>query len=213
MKTDDLVNLLGTNLEPVRGSKVRNTLLLSVALGAGAALCLPLLFLGMPDTAFHSASPGRRILGLVFMIGLVTAGTSFLIRAARPGPVRRGPLIIIGLLFLGVFSATIATFAISSPTMWSGMVFSPQWLACLVCVPLFAVAPFTSLIWALRKEAPTNPIWTGAIAGLVAGALSAIAYIFLNPVDSIPFMLVWFGGPIIMCALVGGALGPKLLRW
>ncbi|KSV64875.1 hypothetical protein N185_34375 [Sinorhizobium sp. GW3] len=213
MKTDDLINLLSTNLETVPRGKVRNTLLLAVALGAGAALCLTVLILGMPDEAFNSGSVGRRILGLLFMIGLVVAGTRFLIKAARPGPVRRGPLIAIGLLFLGFFSATIAAFSISNPTIWSEMIFGPQWAACLVCVPLFAVAPFASLIWALRKEAPTSPIWTGAIAGLVAGALSAIAYIFHNPVDSIPFILLWFGGPILICALVGAALGPKLLRW
>jgi hypothetical protein len=49
------------------------------------------------------------------------------------------------------------------------MVFGPQWAACLICIPLFAAVPFASLIWALRKGAPTNLTRTGAIAGLVAG--------------------------------------------
>jgi hypothetical protein len=93
------------------------------------------------------------------------------------------------------------------------MVFGPQWATCLLCVPLFAIAPFASLIWALRKEAPTNPIWTGAIAGLVAGALSAAAYTFHHPIGSIPFIVAWFGGPILFCALIGALLGPRLLRW
>jgi len=58
------------------------------------------------------------------------------------------------------------------------MIFGPQWAACLICIPLFAVAPFASLIWALRKGAPTNLMRTGAIAGLVAGALGAAVFAF-----------------------------------
>jgi hypothetical protein len=93
------------------------------------------------------------------------------------------------------------------------MFFGPQWEACLICVPLFAVAPFASLIWALRKEAPTNLTWTGAVAGLVAGALSAAVFALHHPSGSVPFIMLWYGGPIVVCALIGAVLGPRLLRW
>ena len=37
MNTDDLINLLGTNIEPVKGGELRNTLLAALAVGAAGA--------------------------------------------------------------------------------------------------------------------------------------------------------------------------------
>jgi hypothetical protein len=116
-------------------------------------------------------------------------------------------------LFLAILSAGIVALILAHPAAWGGMVFGPQWAACLICIPLFAIAPFASLIWALRKEAPTNLTWTGAVTGLVAGALSAAAFAFHHPGGSIPFIVLWYGGPIVACALLGAILGPRLLRW
>ena len=213
MNTDDLINFLGTNIEPVKSGQLRNTLLASLAVGAVAALCLMLVILGAPDEAFGGEYAGLKFLGLVFTLGLVIAGTSFLLRAARPGTPGRRPLVVIGLLFFALLSAGIITIVLSHPAVWGEMLFGPQWAACLICIPLFAIAPFASLIWALRKEAPTYPAWTGAVAGLVAGALGAAAFTLHHSAGSIPFILLWYGGPIVVCTVVGAILGPRLLRW
>jgi len=213
MKTDELIRMLGTNIDPVKGDQPRSTLLVALAVGAAVALCLMLAVFGAPDDAFAREYLGLRVLALVFTLGLVTAGASFLIRAARPGEPRRRPLVVIGLLFFAILSAGTVTLLLSRPATWGGMVFGPQWAVCLICIPLFSIAPFASLIWALRKEAPTNLTWTGAVVGLVAGAMGAAAYTFHHPAGSIPFIALWYGGPIVVCALVGAILGPRLLRW
>jgi len=122
-------------------------------------------------------------------------------------------LVVIGLLFFAILSAGVIALVLSHPTAWGGMVFGPQWVACLICIPLFSIVPFASLVWALRKEAPTNPVWTGAVAGLVAGALGAAAFTLHHSAGSIPFIVLWYGGPIVVCTVVGAILGPRLLRW
>lgn len=213
MNTDELINFLGTNIEPVKSGQLRNTLLASLAVGAVAALCLMLVILGEPDEAFGGGHLGLKFLGLVFTLGLVIAGTSYLLRAARPGTPGRRPLVVLGLLFFALLSAGAITLVLSHPVVWGEMVFGPQWAACLICIPLFAIAPFASLIWALRKEAPTYPAWTGAVAGLVAGALGGAALTLHHSAGSIPFILLWYGGPIVVCTVVGAILGPRLLRW
>jgi hypothetical protein len=213
MKTDELINMLGTNVEPVKDGQLRNTLLVALAMGAAIALCLMVVVFGAPDEAFDPEYFGLTALAVAFTIGLVVAGASFLIGAARPGKPGRKPLAVIGLLFLALLSAGIMALIVAHPTAWGGLVFGPQWAACLICIPLFAIAPFASLIWALRKEAPTNLTWTGAITGLVAGALSATAFSVHHPAGSIPFIVLWYGGPIVVCALIGAILGPRLLRW
>jgi hypothetical protein len=213
MKTDELINVLGTNLEAVEGEQLRSTFVIALAVGAMAALCLMLAIFGVPTDALGGEYFGLKVVAMAFTLGLVAAGTSFLVRAARPGEPGRTPLILAALLFVAMLSAGVVALVLSQPTAWGEMVFGPQWAACLFCIPLFAIAPFASLIWALRSGAPTNLVRTGAIIGLVAGALGAVVFAFHHPGGSIPFIALWYGGPIVLCALVGAILGPRLLRW
>jgi hypothetical protein len=62
MKTDDLIDLLGTNIEPVRGEQVRNTLLVALAVGVAVAMCLVLLIFGAPGEAFGGEYLGEKVL-------------------------------------------------------------------------------------------------------------------------------------------------------
>jgi hypothetical protein len=205
--------MLGTNLEPVKGGELCNALMIALAVGAVATFCLMLVTLGLPADALGGGYFGLKVLALAFTLGLVSAGASLLVRSARPGEPGRKLLILIGLLFFAILSAGFVALVLVHPAAWGGMVFGPQWAACLICIPLFAVAPFASLVWALRRGAPTNLMRTGAIAGLVAGALGATVFAFHHSSGSIPFIALWYGGPILLCALVGAILGPRLLRW
>ena len=48
MKTDDLIDMLGTNVEPVKSGQLRNAFFIALAVGAVAAFCLMLATLGLP---------------------------------------------------------------------------------------------------------------------------------------------------------------------
>src|SRR6266404_8126248 len=213
MKTDELIDMLGANLEPVKGGQLRNTLIIALAVGAAAAFCLMLATFGLPGAAPGGGYSPLKVLALAFTLGLVAAGASFLIRSARPGEPGRKLLLLICLPFFAILSAGLVALVLAHPAAWSGMIFGPQWAACLICIPLFAVAPFASLVWALRRGAPTNLMRTGAIAGLVAGALGATVFAFHHATGSLPFIAFWYGGSILLCALVGAILGSRLLRW
>lgn len=213
MKTDELIDMLGTNIEFVKDGQQRNTLLIALAVGGGAALCLMLAIFGAPSEAFGRKYLGLTALTLTFTLGLAAAGTGFLISAARPGKSGRRSLVVIGVLFAAILSAAMVELVLAHPAGWSGMVFGPQWAACLICIPLFSIVPFASLVWFLRKEAPTKLRLTGAVTGLVGGALGAAAFAFHHPGGSVPFIVLWYGGPIALCTLVGAILGPRLLRW
>jgi hypothetical protein len=213
MKTDELINMLGTNVEPVKDGELRNALTIALAIGAVAALCLMLAIFGVPADALGGEYLGLKVLAVAFTLALAVVGAGFLMRAARPGQPGRKPLILIGLLFFAILSAGIVALALAPPAAWGGMLFGPRWAACLICIPLFAVAPFVLLVWALRKGAPTHLTRTGSVAGLVAGALGAAAFAFHHPGGSIPFIVLWYGGSIVLCALAGAILGPRILRW
>src|SRR5258705_13737506 len=77
---------------------------------------------------------------------------------------------------------------------------------------MIAIVPFAVIVAAVRRAAPTNLARTGAVAGLVAGGISALAYALHCTDDSLPFVAVWYGGTIVACTLAGARLGPRLLR-
>lgn len=211
MKTDDLIELLGTNLEPVKGEPLRNALLVAVAVGAIAALCLMMAMFRAAGIAAGGESLGLKVVALAFTLALVAAGAGALVRAARPGEPGRRASMLIGLLFLVILAAGVVALLWAGPAAWSGMLFGSPWAACLVCIPLFAAAPFAALVWALRKGAPTHLARTGALAG--PGAIGATVFAVHNSAGSILFIALWYGGPIVLCALAGAILGPRLLRW
>ena len=111
---------------------------------------------------------------------------------------------------IGVAALVELAFGLSAP---HPMTTGTHWVMCLSCIPLFAAIPFALLVWALRLGAPTHLTRTGAMSGLVAGAVGAAAYAFHCPDDSLPFIALWYGASIGFCTAVGAMLGPRLLRW
>jgi hypothetical protein len=110
----------------------------------------------------------------------------------------------------------LAMLFIGSPQAWRGMLFGASTISstrCLLCTVFFAAIPLAALIWALRKGAPTRLRLCGAIAGIVAGGIGAAAYAFSCTSDTIPFIAIWYGLAIALCAVIGAQLGRRFLRW
>src|SRR5215472_10708302 len=158
---------------------------------------------GLRSQASDKLDPGYLVLKLLFTISLVGLGALLLTRLIRPGQSGRKQSTLVVLPFLMIAGAGIIALAFGEPMAWGRMLFGMHWITCLLCIPLFAVVPFAALIWALRQGAPTNLRRAGAIAGLVAGALGAVAYAFHCPDDSIPFIALWYGAMVGLCALIG----------
>ena len=213
MNTNRLIDILSTNLEPVKPGRVGKTLAWALIIGGVVAFGLMLATVGLRPDIANGRSLGFLVLKLLFTLSLVGTGAALLLMLMHPGRDSRKPFALLFLPFAALAVAGLAALAIRDPAAWSGMVFGLEWLTCLVCIPLFAIIPFAALIWALRKGAPTDLKRTGAIGGLVAGSLGAAAYAFHCPGDSLPFIATWYGAPIALCTLIGAQLGPRLLRW
>jgi len=213
MKTDQLIDMLSTNVEPVKGGQVWKPLIWALAIGGVASFCVMLATVGLRTEAAGVSHLGFLALKVLFMLSLVGVGTALLIKLIRPGQDGRKLFTFIFLPFLAAGLAGIVALALEPSAAWHPMILGTQWVTCLYCIPLFAIVPFAVLIWALRKGAPTNLKRTGAIAGLVAGALGATAYAFHCPDDSLPFIAIWYGAMVLLCAWIGARLGPRLLRW
>ncbi|WP_262031697.1 DUF1109 domain-containing protein [Microvirga sp. Mcv34] len=214
MKTDDLINLLSTNVEPVDRRQLRRSLGLAVALGAGGALITVLLALGVRTDLHEPGVLAFLGLKLAFATGVVLMASLLLTRLARPGGEHGTRPILVLLPFAAIALLAGLSLAHTPSTHWEAMIVGDMWLNCLVSIPTIAVVPFAVVVWAVRRfAAPTNLAWTGAFAGLAAGGVSAMGYALHCMDDSLPFIALWYGGTIILCTVAGALLGPRLLRW
>jgi hypothetical protein len=67
-------------------------------------------------------------------------------------------------------------------------------------------------IW-LRRGAPTSLNRAGWLTGIASGGLSAFAYNFHCPFNSIVYIGFWYSLSVILCAVAGRLLIPRLIRW
>jgi hypothetical protein len=213
MKTDDLVALLSTNLEPVDRSPVVRALCIALAVGIVVALGIAFVGLGVRSDLTTTRALIFLAVKLAFAIGIVGLAMVYLTRLARPGGERKTSSFLVALPFLVVVFLAAVSLGSAPRAHWDRMIVGGEWLECLLSIPIIAIVPFAVSIWAVRKGAPTNLARAGAFAGLVAGGVSAIAYALHCTDDSLPFIAVWYGGTIVLCTLAGAALGPRLLRW
>src|SRR6266853_860165 len=213
MKTDQLIDMLSTNVDPVKSGQVWKPLVWAVAIGGAASFCVMFATVGLRTDAAGGIHVGFLGLKLLFTLSVIGTGTALLMKLIRPGQEARKLFRFLFLPFLVAGLVGILALALQPSAAWHPMILGTQWVTCLYCIPLFAIVPFAVLIWALRKGAPTNLRRTGAIAGLVAGALGATAYAFHCPDDSVPFIAIWYGTLVALCGAIGAMLGPRLLRW
>lgn len=211
MKTDDLIAMLGTNVESVSRGQLARTIGASVLLGAGGALGITLLAFGIrPDL---NQSWRFLLLKVFFTLGLTVLASIYLFRVARPDTGRKIPVVVLASPFVAIMLLAAISLAAAPVAHWDRMVAGEQWLECLVSIPVIALVPFAVIIWAVRRMAPTDLVRAGGLAGLVAGGVSATGYALHCTDDSLPFIALWYSATIVLCTIAGAKLGPRLLRW
>lgn len=213
MKTEQLIDLLSANLEPVNTYKLVRSLTFATVAGLALASVICIVTLGIrPDFS------RPEVLGFLFIkVGFAAAvgivGCHLLLRHTRPGGENYSRIFSAAAPFAALLVLAALDLISMPASLWRHLLTGERLLQCVVSIPLMAVVPFAVIVWAVRDAGPTNLLRTGALAGLVAGGIGAMAYALHCPNDSLPFVAFWYGGAIILCALAGAALGPRLLRW
>jgi hypothetical protein len=213
MKTDDLIAMLSTNVEPVDHRRTVRTISAALAGGAVLAAAVAAGALGLRSGLEHPGALAPVLLKIAFALATLVPASIFLVRLARPGGERGVSLALLTLPFVAIALLAALSIIMAPSAHWSAMVTGHAWLECVVSIPLIAIVPFALIVWAVRRSAPTDLARTGALVGLVAGCLSAAGYALHCVDDSVPFVALWYGGTIALCTIAGWTLGPRLLRW
>jgi len=210
METDALIQTLARDPK-VKGPPSGAWLAIALAAALAYSVLAILIIAGArPD--FVTGVPwvaAKAGLSLLFAL----ASAPLLLRLSRPGQDAGAWLPLIGALLIGcvmtVAGALASTAEAGRLTAFTGGGFP----ICAIVIPTLAAPSAAALFFWLRKQAPTQPVLAGMAAGILSGALAAMAYALTCPVDSAAFVATWYPLGIALCAGVGALAGKFALRW
>lgn len=141
---------------------------------------------------------------------LVTGAGLHLVRTAATPGASTGPLLALApaAVFLGV-NVLVDHSGLS--LMGARPPFSP--LRCVGTITLASAPALILILAAIRRGAPTRLRMAGLFAGVLAGALGALAYVVACVNDSAGFVALWYSLAILIVAGLGALLGPRFLAW
>jgi hypothetical protein len=212
MKTNDLIALLASDaLLPQKN--VRQPLRIALLLGAVACVVLVVAVFGLNPQMDQMAQHPAFITKMLWLMGLMAFSVYGLYRLARPGVGAGHTWIGLGLTLSAMLALGLVqwlqTDAQARTAHWMGA----TWQLCSVSIVALALPVLGALFWALRQLAPTRPVLTGAVAGILSASLAASMYSLHCPETSLTFFAVWYAGGIVLASGIGAALGWRCLRW
>ena len=215
MNTDRLIDMLSAELEAVSSGRLGKTLIIAMVVGGATAFALMLVTVG-PRPDLQSAAHIEWVaVKLLFALSVIATGSLLLNRSMRPGLDDATNWTVIFFPFLVALAVAIAVL-LGQPQEWRELVRGATTISsmrCLLLILFFAAIPLAAVLYALRQGAPTRLKLCGGIAGIVGGGIGAAAYAFNCTSDTIPFIAIWYGAAIAICAAIGSQLGPRVLRW
>jgi len=211
MKTQALIEMLARGAGPAPRASVARRLVPAAILGALASAALAIGLQG-PLPAALLATPAPWI-KLAYALALAGAAGWLTARLARPVSRWRGPARAVLAVVLVMALAGALAWADTPSAGRRAALMGQAWLTCPWNVLLLSTVPLALALWAVRGLAPTRLRAAGAAAGLMAGALGALGYSMSCPEASTTFVAVWYTAGVALSAVLGAALGPRVLRW
>jgi hypothetical protein len=208
--TDALISGLATQAgkRPPAGPTIRAALPLAIVLSILAAVAIVLMTAGaradlkeiMPTWTFQF-----KVLGMF----LVAAGALRSVWAAAHPGVAIHP--VLGLVPGGIFLVAGAFFDRSGFPLFGLHAFSV--LSCAGIIIISSVPALAGILAAMRSGTPTRLTRAGAVAGLLAGSIGALAYTIACLNDGASFVALWYSVAIVIVSILGAVIGPRALAW
>ena len=211
MKTQTLIDLLARDAGPAPRALAARRLGPAVAIGLGLSLAAALMWLGpIPAALWQQPGPWLK---LAYGVALAVAAAAWAARLGRPGAPAGGPARVAAGVVLAMGLLGGLTLLAVPAGERAAEVLGHSWAACPVNVLGLSLPALAAALWALRGLAPTNGRRAGFAAGLLAGAVGALAYSVSCDELSPAFVAVWYTLGIALSGGLGALLGPRVLRW
>ncbi|MGF6495595.1 hypothetical protein ABIE56_003794 [Luteibacter sp. 621] len=215
MKTDDFIDFLARESSPPPGSQAggpRFAVGVIAGLLASSALMAGLLGL-RPDLAQVIHQPMFWV-RLAFPVAVALAALHLTTRLARPGArVGGGAWVSLALPIAIAWGLAGVVLAEVAPDARGALMLGHTWKVCSTLIAVLSLPSIVAVFWAVRGMAPVRLRLAGAAAGLLAGAMAAIAYCLHCPEMAPPFWSLWYLLGMLIAGGLGALAGPRFLRW
>ncbi len=210
--SDALIAELVGELEPVKPLRFGEGValaLLGAALSAGAVVGL----FGLRAEWLAGHLDPMQLVSTGLFLGLALAATVTVVVMSRPhvgsdhsgwrwAAAMAGLLPVAGAIVAVVRGAS----SVSPEVMRHGA-------ECAAGGSLASLLVFTALVLCLRRGAPTSPERAGLVTGVASGAFGIFASSLHCAENDIVHIGIWHSAAVVVMALVGRALVPRLIRW
>ena len=207
--TDDLIHSLASTAGTrQRGAPLQAAIAVTVAASLACALLLVFSVFGIRQDFADMAVRMPFAFKVAYSGALVAGASVVALYAATPGA-----------------SAT-ALYALSPAVLLlaCGVIFDPTGFpimgrtdtAVAICVGriLFLSLPAMMLTFVfMGRSAPTQPLFAGAVVGMLSGSVGALAYALACRNDGTAFVAIWYAAACAIMAAVGAIVGHRVLRW
>lgn len=201
-----LINRLVVELTPVRPLRVGHALICI----AFALIVSVLLIAIVMDPRSHVTALFLVSVGLIFALGLAASLTVIVMARPQFGSDRSSCAWVAMAAF--PLGATLLMGMQHPASAWSQS--NPHAGAqCLSMGLVCGLANGFVLVTWLRRGAPTSPDGAGMITGLAAGSFGMFSYSLYCPSESIYHIGLWHGASVIVAALIGRLIVPRLIIW
>lgn len=213
MRTDHLIAMLATDVEPVEPNAVARRYATALGWGGFGATLWMAVQLGVRPDLQSAAQLPMFWVKLAFPAAIAVGGMLAVARLSRPGtPLGNAPRAI-ALPVAAIGLLAVVALAGADPGARAALLAGSTLQYCLATIPMLSLPVLAALTWAMKGLAPTRLALAGGAAGLLAGAVGALAYALHCPEMQAPFIAVWYSAAMLIPAAVGALLGPLVLRW
>src|SRR3974390_925121 len=174
MRTDDLIEVLSADLEPVDHRRISRRLSFAIAAGVLAVVAIVFGVLGARPDVANTASWVPPIVKIAATATILVPASIYLLKLSRPGGEHGVSLAFVFLPFAAIIKIDSLSSAAGPSEHAKLVLFSDEWIECVVSIPLIAIVPFAAITGGVRKRGPTDIARPGPFCCPTAGSVTAI---------------------------------------
>lgn len=213
MKTDELVSLLSRQDPGAARAAAAPRFPLALLCGLVAAVLLMMATLGIREDWNAAVRGAAMWWKLAYAVSIASAALLATWRLSRPGRTVGKAWIALALPPAVAITAALVTLAAAPAGTRGTLVQGDTWRVCPILIAGLSVPAFAAVMWAIRGFAPTRLRLAGACGGLLAGGIATTAYCVHCPEIEVAFWGIWYTAGMLIPAVAGALLGPRVLRW
>jgi hypothetical protein len=206
--TDDLIHSLASAAGAQRSASLQGAFAVT---GAASLVCALLLVLSVIGIRHDFAEMAVRMpfgFKLAYTVSLVVGTSVVALYAATPGASATA------LYALSPAVISLALGVMFDPTAFPIMGRTDTDVCFCLSSILFLSLPAMILTFVvMRKGAPTQPFFAGAVVGMLSASVGAMAYTLACKHDGTAFVATWYTAACAIMAFIGAVVGHRVLRW